>query len=208
MFFSLPKVERVIDGLAMCPQGWCFHHIQWSDAALKPIFTPPIPYSTGKYDFRSELLEGKCTFAPPATSGLTFARDLLNQLMPIPEAITITSDNYLKLSSLALEPGYFIAEQYALQRIHGENAYTGRKDETMRANVDLAIASGLRAKVPAMRSICNRWYADGIARKWGAGVTIGNIYKDSQEYLTDLSFGERMEIVARIAYKAARRRAS
>ena len=51
--------------------------------------------------------------------------------MPIPEAITITSDNYLKLSSLALEPGYFIAEQYALQRIHGENAYTGRKDEAM-----------------------------------------------------------------------------
>ena len=127
------KVEQAVEGLAVCPEGWCFHHIQWSDTALKPIFTPPIPYSTGKYDFRAALLEGKCRFAPPATSGLTFARDLLNQVMPIPEAITITSDNYLKLSSLALEPGYFIAEQYALQRIHGENAYTGRKDETMRS---------------------------------------------------------------------------
>ena len=71
----------------------------------------------------------------------------------------------------------------------------------------MTIASGLRAKVPAMRSICNRWYADGIARKWGAGVSIGNIYKDSQEYLTDMSFGERMEILARIAYRAARRSA-
>lgn len=202
------KVQQAVDGLAICPAGWCFHHVQWSDTALKPILTPPIPYSTGKYDFRAELLEGKCTFAPPATSGLTFARTLLNQLMPIPEAITITSDNYLKLSSLALEPGYFIAEQYALQRMHGKNNYTGRTDATMLANVDMLIASGLRAKVPAMRSICNRWYADGIARKWGAGVTIGNIYKDSQEYLTDMSFGERMEIVARIAYKAARRRAN
>jgi hypothetical protein len=92
--------------------------------------------------------------------------------------------------------------------MHGKNNYTGRTDATMLANVDMLIASGLRAKVPAMRSICNRWYADGIARKWGAGVTIGNIYKDSQEYLTDMSFGERMEIVARIAYKAARRRAN
>ena len=202
------KVQQAVDGLAICPAGWCFHHVQWSDTALKPILPPPIPYSTGKYDFRAELLEGKCTFAPPATSGLTFARTLLNQLMPIPEAITITSDNYLKLSSLALEPGYFIAEQYALQRMHGKNNYTGRTDATMLANVDMLIASGLRAKVPAMRSICNRWYADGIARKWGAGVTIGNIYKDSQEYLTDMSFGERMEIVARIAYKAARRRAN
>jgi glycosyltransferase involved in cell wall biosynthesis len=200
------KVQDAVDGLALCPAGWCFHHIQRTDTALNPIFTPPIPYTTGKYDFRAEQLSGKCTFAPPATSGLTFSRTLLNQLMPIPEAITITSDNYLKLSSLVLEPGYFIAEQHALQRIHGENAYTGRKDETMRANVDLSIASGLRAKVPAMRSICNRWYADGIARKWVAGGTMGNIYKDSQGYLTDMSFGELMEIVARVAYGVTRRR--
>ncbi len=125
--------------------------------------------------------------------------------MPIPEAITITSDNYLKLSSLALEPGYFIAEQYALQRMHGKNNYTGRTDAMMLAHVDMLIASGLRTKVPVMRSICNRWYAEGIVRKWGAGRSIGGIYKDSQEYLTNMTFGERIEIVARVAYKAARR---
>jgi glycosyltransferase involved in cell wall biosynthesis len=206
--FLPTKVQHALDGLAVCPTGWCFHHIQRTDTSLKPMLTPPIPYSTGKYDFRAEMVEGKCRFAPPATSGLTFARTLLSGLMPIPEAITITSDNYLKLSSLALEPGYFIAEQYALQRMHGKNAYTGRNDETLRANVDLSIASGVRAKVPAMRSICNRWYADGIARKWGAGVSIGSIYKDSQEYLADMSLGERMEIVARIAYGVARRKAT
>jgi glycosyltransferase involved in cell wall biosynthesis len=198
------KVEQAVDGLAVCPAGWCFHDIQRTDTALKPVLTPPIPYSTGRYDFRAAMLEGKCTFAPPATSGLTFARSLLDQVMPVPEGCT-SSDNYLKLSSLALEPGYFIAEQYALQRMHGNNAYTGRTDEMMLANVDLSVASCLRARVPAMRSICNRWYAGCIARKWGAGASIGNIYKDSQEYLADMSFGEKMEIVARIAYKAARR---
>ena len=202
------KVQEAVDGLAICPAGWCFHHIQRTDTALNPISTPPIPYITGKYDFRAEQLKGKCTFAPPATSGLTFARTLLNQLMPIPETITITSDNYLKLSSLALEPGYFIAEQYALQRMHGKNNYTGRTDAAMRANVDMLIASGLRAKLPVMRSVCNRWYADGLVRKWGAGASIGSVYKDSQEYLADMSFGERLEIVARIAYKAARRSAN
>jgi hypothetical protein len=45
-------------------------------------------------------------------------------------------------------------------------------------------------------------------RKWGAGATIGNIYRDTQVYLTDVPFSERMEIVARIAYKAARRKAN
>lgn len=202
------KVQRVVDGLAMCPEGWCFHHLQWSDTNMKPIPTPPIPYSTGRYDFRSELLEGKCRFAPPATSGLTFSRVLLSKLMPIPEAITITSDNYLKLSSLALEPGYFIAEQYTLQRIHSGNSYTTKNNEAMRAEADLSVTLGLRAKVPAMRSICNCWYADGIARKWGSGTTIGSIYKDSQEILADMSFPERIELVARVAYRAARHRAS
>lgn len=205
--FLPSKVERVVEGMAMCPQGWCFHHLQWTDSNLNRILTPPIPLSTGKYDFRATLPSGKCTFAPPATSGLAFARTLLNQITPIPEAITNGSDIYLKLSSMALEPGYFIADQYALQRIHGRNAYTNKNDALLRANVDISVFSGVRLKVPAMRSICNRWYADGIARKWGAGVTIGNIYKDSQDHLTEMSFAERFEIVARVAYKAARKRA-
>ena len=206
--FLPSKVQRVVDGLVVCPEGWCFHHLQWSDTNLQPIPTPPIPFSTGRYDFRSELLGGKCRFAPPATSGLAFSRVLLSKLMPIPEAITITSDNYLKLSSLALEPGFFIAEQYTLQRIHSGNSYTAKSNEAMRAEADLSVTLGLRAKVPAMRSICNCWYADGIARKWGSGTTIGSIYKDSQEILADMSFAERIELVARVAYRAARRRAN
>jgi glycosyltransferase involved in cell wall biosynthesis len=204
--FLSSKVERVMEGMAICPQGWCFHHIQWTDPQLKPIPTPPIPLSTGRHDFRSALLSGKCRFAPPATSGLAFARTLLERLMPIPEEITNGSDNYLKLSSLALEPGYFIADQYALQRIHGQNAYTAITDPILRANVDMSVVSGLRLMVPAMRHICNRWYADGMARKWAAGVAIGEVYKDAQDYLNQMSLAERLEVVTRVGYKAARKR--
>ena len=197
----------VAGGMAICPQGWCFDHVQWTDRHRNPISTLPIPLSTGRYDFRSALLSGKCRFVPPATSGLAFARTLLERIMPIPEAITNGSHNYLKLSALALEPGYFIADQYSLQRIHGQNAYTATTDAILRANVDMSVVSGLRFKVPVMRSICNRWYADGMARKWAAGVTIGEVYKDAQNYLTQMSFAERLEVVARVGYKAARKRA-
>ena len=200
------KVQRVVDGLAMCPQGWCFHHLQWTDSSLEPRVTPPIPLSTGRYDFRAKLLAGKCHFAPPATSGLAFSRMLLNRIMPIPEKIIIASDNYLKLSSLALEPGYFISEQYALQRIHGQNIYTAKEDQVLRANVNMSVASGLRARVPVMRSICKRWYAGGMASKWEAGVTLRDIYEDARADLAEMSFAERMEIVARVAYKTARRK--
>jgi glycosyltransferase involved in cell wall biosynthesis len=201
--FLPTKVQKVMDGLATCPQGWCFHQLQWSDAHLKPIFTPPIPYATGKYDFRSGFLEGKCPFAAPATSGLAFSRALMNQVVPVPETAT---DNYLKFVSLALEPGYFIAERCALQRIHGDNIYTGRNDELLKANVKLVTAAGVRAKVPISRRFCNRMYADGVASKWRAGVSIGSIYRDSRNYLSDASFSETVEIVARVAYNAARPR--
>jgi glycosyltransferase involved in cell wall biosynthesis len=199
------KVERVMEGMASCPQGWCFHHVQWTDRHFSPIPTPPISLGTGRYDFRAALLSGKCRFAPPATSGLAFARTLLNRIMPIPESISNGSDNYLKLSALALEPGYFIEDQYSLQRIHGQNAYTATTDPILRANVDLSVVSGLRSRVPAMRSICNRWYADGMARKWAAGVTIGNVFKGAQDYLTQMSFAERLEVVARFGYGAVRK---
>jgi hypothetical protein len=46
------------------------------------------------------------------------------------------------------------------------------------------------------------------ARKWGSGTTIGSLYKDSQEILADMSLTERIELVARLAYRAARRRAN
>jgi len=201
--FLPTKVQRVVDGLATCPQGWCFHHLQWSDAHLNPIATPSIPYTTGKYDFRAGFLEGKCPFAAPATSGLAFSRVLMNQIVPVPEAAT---DNYLKFVSLALEPGYFIAERCALQRIHGDNIYTGRNDEVLRANVKLVTAAGVRAKVPVSRRFCNRMYADGVASKLNAGVPIRSVYRDSREYLSDTSFSETVEILARVAYRAARPR--
>ncbi len=70
----------------------------------------------------------------------------------------------------------------------------------------LVTAAGVRAKVPVSRRFCNRMYADGVASKWRAGVSIGSIYRDSREYLSDTSFTETVEILARVAYRAARPR--
>jgi hypothetical protein len=125
--------------------------------------------------------------------------------MPVPDAIKITSDNYLKFSSLAIEPGHYIAEPLALQRIHGENAYTGRKDATLRANVQLMTATGLRSKFPTLRSVCNQMFANGLVDKWQAGATVKSVSLEMRDYLNDLPFTEKTETFARIAYKALRR---
>ena len=109
---------------------------------------PVNPYKTGDLDVRSNVL----SFIPPATSGLAFTRRMLEQILPMPESIRITSDNYLKFSSMALAPGYYIEEQLVLQRIHGNNLYTGLDNLKIRANAQIATALGLRSNFPALRA--------------------------------------------------------
>ena len=73
---------------------------------------------------------------------------------------------------MALAPGYYMEEQLALQRIHGNNAYTGRKDTALEAEIQIAIALGLRNQCPALRGVWNRMYADGLALKFRSRVTL------------------------------------
>ncbi len=199
------KIDRVLAALAAHPTGWCFHEQQWTDAKLNPIETPRIPYQTGFYDFRQEVRQGTCRFYPPATSGLSFSRQLLEQVFPIPEAITMASDNYLKHCCMAIEPGHFIAETLTLQRIHGENAYTTKKNDPLRANMSLAIAIGLRNHFPVLREAANRFFAAAIVAKWKAGADFRTWSTLIRDYVTKLSWRERPELFARIAYEAARK---
>jgi len=201
--FLPTKVARVVEAIGTF-DTWCFHNIQWVDVNLGTIATPGIPFETGSYDFREQLVGGQCRFAPPATSGLCFRRELLSRLMPVPDAIKITSDNYLKYSSLAIATGHYLAEPLALQRIHGNNAYTGRTDSMLRANVQLATASGLRSKFPSLRPVCSRMFANGLAEKWNAGESLSAVSAAMREYLSGLPLTEQAELLARTGYKAMR----
>lgn len=203
--FLPAKVGKVLEAFETYLIGWCFHQLQWTDASLCPIETPQVPYKSGKYDFRSDARWGKCRFYPPATSGLSFSRHLLRELLPMPDRIKITSDNYLKHSSLAMEPGCFIAEPLALQRIHDCNAYTGQKNDSLRANIALATAIGLRANFPLMRQAANRLFATAIADKWRVERNFRNLSSETQEYLAGLPWREKPELVARVAYKLLQR---
>ena len=205
--FLPAKIEVVLRAFETCPGGWCFHQLQWTDASLNPIETPQIPYKSGNYDFRIEARRGKCRFYAPSTSGLSFSRHLLQQLLPMPEAITIASDNYLKQSSLAIESGRFLAEPLALQRIHGKNAYTGRKHDSARAHVALAIATGLRANFPQLREAANRALAAAIVAKWRTGGNLRTLSQELRKHLRELPSREKPDLLAHIAYEVLRKNA-
>jgi glycosyltransferase involved in cell wall biosynthesis len=208
--FLPTKVEQVVHALEVRPREWCFHHLQWTDKDLNPIEMPPNPYTSGDRDQVSDVLG----FTPPATSGLAFTRRVLEQILPLPEMIRITStgamianpssDNYLKFASLSLAPGFYLQDQLALQRIHGANAYTGRADETLQADVEIAIALALRERFPALRQVANRMYAGGLARRLRERLPFGRSGSGNTFYLEGFSLIERAELCARVTYKMAR----
>jgi glycosyltransferase involved in cell wall biosynthesis len=196
--FLPTKVEQVVHALDAHPREWCFHHLQWTDRDLNPVEMPVNPYKTGDRDLRSNVL----SFTPPATSGLAFTRRLLEQILPMPESIRITSDNYLKLSAMALAPGYYIEEQLVLQRIHGNNLYTGLDNLKIRADAQIATALGLRSNFPALRRVCNRMYADGLAME----LTLGRGDGGWTSHFEGMSLTERAALCARVTYKLTRNR--
>lgn len=194
--FLPTKVEQVVHALDTHPREWCFHHLKWTDRDLNPVEMPANPYKSGDRDLRSNVL----SFIPPATSGLAFTRRLLEQILPMPESIRITSDNYLKFSSMALAPGYYIEEQLVLQRIHGNNLYTGLDNLKIRADAQIATALGLRRNFPALRSFCNRMYADGLAME----LTLGRGDGEKANHFEGMSLTERAALFARVTYKLTR----
>lgn len=117
----------------------------------------------------------------------------------------MASDNYLKHCSMAIESGHFLAEMLTLQRIHGENAYTTKKNDPLRANMSLAIAIGLRNHFPLLREAANRFFAAAIVAKWKAGADFRTSSTLMRDYVKKLSWRERPELFARIAYEAARK---
>lgn len=205
--FLPDKVAQVVEAYEKEPAGWCFHRLNWVDALAAPIDgSPDIPYATGRYDFRSQYLHGSSRFWAPATSGLTFSRKLIEKLLPMPEYIRITSDNYLKFSALAFSPGFYIAEILGLQRIHGANAYTLKKDPVLRAEVQLSIARGLRDNFPELIRVANKMFAGAIAAKRDVGADSRELSAEVRQYLANRPVAEKLEVLVRTAYRILRPR--
>jgi glycosyltransferase involved in cell wall biosynthesis len=199
--FLPTKVSRVVEILNNGSRQWCFHHLKWVDQALTPVEMPTNGFSTGDYDLRGEMTRGESSLTPPATSGLSFTRELLKKIMPIPETVRITADNYLKLPSLLLAPGFYTSEQLALQRLHPSNFYTRSKGSTNRANVELSVACGLDSKFPGLRVHCNRMFVSGVALSILGDKVAPEVASQRNSYFKTRTASEKLSIMTRIAYR-------
>jgi glycosyltransferase involved in cell wall biosynthesis len=205
--FLRNKVEEIVDAYADKETGWCIHPLQWVDGLGRPIpGSPDVTYATGRYDFRSQYIRGKPIFWAAPTSGLTFRRPLLEKLLPMPQHIRITADNFLTFSTPAFAPGFYISECLSLQRVHGANAYTAKEDPLFRATVQMSIARGLHESFPELTRLSNRLFANAVAAKWTAGADFRELSGELRQYLGHCAVAERVEVFARMAYRILRPR--
>lgn len=185
--------------------GWCFHSLEFFSNKPEKFIAQTYTGSSGKYDIRPYIkqgkLKGKLPFAGTATSGVCFNRTLLQQILPMPEAIRITSDDYIKYTALGLEPGFVILQDLSLQRIHGNNAYTLRNDKNiLRAKIQVLTAYWMKINFPTLSKFTNNILAAGMSLYWGSGGIDAEGKKLVKSYLSSASPLELFEIYARASY--------
>ena len=201
--FLPEKVAEIVDIFGHHRgSGWCFHHLRLVDTNIKTLLEGRREGSSQEWDFRLHLKRGgRLPSIPTATSGICFTRSLLQMILPMPEAITITSDNYLKFVALALSKGVFMAQELALQRVHGNNAYTLRNDkQKLKARILILTAHWMRVKFPAIARFTNKIFARGVSIYWRTGGIEAEYLEVINNYVYNASLLERFEIGLRAVY--------
>jgi len=121
------KVERIVEVFRQNPGScWCFENLKLFRDSQSERSPRDLCFAAGKIDAREGMLHGIFPRnIESASSGLSFRRELLAHILPMPHAKSILlCDDYIKTACYALAPGIALDEELSLQRLHGTNLYT------------------------------------------------------------------------------------
>lgn len=209
------KVQQIVNCFKQHQNiGWCFHPLRYVTQDLLE-YNEVITHTgvSGVYDIKPHIQRGKIRgyipFKGTVTSGLCFKREVLQQILPMPEEIRITSDDYLKYYAFGLCAGFILLEDLALQRIHGNNAYTLRKDkQELRAKIEMLTAYHLRENLPSISSFSHKIFAMGLSKLKQTNGSNPEQKVLIKNYFLGLSFQEKIEIYARSLYHRVKSRST
>jgi glycosyltransferase involved in cell wall biosynthesis len=199
--FTRDKARVMAASFECYPQaGWIFHRMDYiakEGGLLKEFKTT----ETQLIDERlSMIAKGKLRYHAPATSALCFKREVLQHILPMPESIRFTSDNYIKFASLLLSPGVYLNQNLAYQRIHSRNIYTNRADLRLKAAIHCEIAASLVPHFPQAKKFAANLLAAGLADLLVEGAVNKETLKKQLEAFPPL---ERLYIKSRGFIKAS-----
>lgn len=203
--FLPEKVADVVDVFTGYPDvGWCFHSLRLVDENNNMLLEGKHDAGPSREcDFRMEIREkGKMRFNHPATSGLCFKRSLLEQMLPMPEAESISiGDHYLKFTASALSKGFYLDEELVLQKVHSCNAYTKSNNKyKFKSKIFVLTAYWMHVKFPMLTKFTNKLFALGLGIYWRIGDIDTEYREVVRKYLSSVSLAERLEINLRVFY--------
>jgi glycosyltransferase involved in cell wall biosynthesis len=189
--------------------GWCFHPLTMMDTVSQTIQPQTYHGHSGNYDVSGWMqqrgkLAGLLPFGGTATSGLCFTRSLLAQILPMPEEEYISlSDDYLKYVAFGLTPGYVDIEELAVQRLHGNNAFTARSDQhkqLLRARIHVLTAYWMRHNFPPLVKFANNLFAAGKHFYTSVEAMGTEDYRVVEQYWGRSNWFDRLFIRGKIFY--------
>jgi glycosyltransferase involved in cell wall biosynthesis len=117
--FMPHKLEVVLAAFRNNPRSGLFANRVLPLSATGQPLGPPYPgYLEAGWLGPQKLRAGGCSTFPP-TSGLSFRRDVLNQLIPVPPEVTGLVDYYLSRTAQFLAEVGFTPESLTEYRVHG-----------------------------------------------------------------------------------------
>lgn len=124
--FYAEKIEKVVEAFSSNPKaGFCIHKVLPINAKGRKIGYPiPKILDNGWIAFESLQRGAKSNFPP--TSGMSFRREVLGKIFPLPQHFRIAADGALREIAQFITEIEAIPQPLACFRLHGNNNYSGR----------------------------------------------------------------------------------
>lgn len=204
--FYPEKIEKVVDYFESdLEAGWYYHSLMLlDDEKGVSLRTDPESLPSRKIDFRSNIMAGRLPSFAPATSGLCFRRNLLQKILPMPEDITKVSDYYVKWVALGMEKGFYEQKDLAMQRIHGSNMFTLRRDRKfLDAKILIQTGYWIYKRFPELKKFSDKIFAIGLGNYWQTKKFDSAVRETILDYMLYCSWLEKTEIFIRAGYHSS-----
>jgi Glycosyl transferase family 2 len=205
--FAPGKVAHVVQILTGHLEiGWCWDIERKFDDTTGAHLPNKPAAQTGRWDARHLMASGVPPGVPTACSGMSFRRNTLTHILPMPENFRVTGDSFVKLAALAVSEGWLEQTELTFQRIHGSNLYTQQpaKRRRLLGRTGLLIGIHLQERFPELKRTAMNLLTRGLGMAWATGGVDPDCKPVLHAFMSELSMRSRAEVLSKAAFWTAR----